>query len=650
MGLLDNNKVLVKEFTGLEGSRFNLLSSNDAFDVWEWSRSNEQNSLRVTFRDIFVWSDYKSLFMVKGKITDTPIKIAVNSVNFPNLTGSNIMKVIACPFTPTTQTGLPAYKFKHVSSINAKYCRICVIFDNGQIYHNYPTCYNDSDFYDSEYAVENSTKIEDLFTKFDESVVWDIAGRKNPTNDPSLVATGAYYYNPALPSNCYRMYPAVNQANGYGNTEGFDATNSVNNISTGANIGLRARFWRAMANGVNTNPFIYMGGYITDNLFTMIGTYRSNEGVNPTRTCVFGTQDGGRSWYNMYEFAGKERIKRGGSYVSADGTEGIKLAQTGNATSGIYNVKRRTLNIPSAADKEPATLFEYGAAINITSIVGTSNDITVTTESVHNYQKGDAVIIGLQENVSLDSRDFDWMVNSSANTTTGGNGIIFVVNDVTETSFTLMQYIWNTESNLPVRHIHSLNLCKDGVTIGCGEAYPRGGWIVYDAIQAADSFSGYNVASSDYNNFVRLNSTADSFQRPLGVILQQEGKDTYLYIGSDNEYTPMNDVEMPIGRTDTFKHNSCGVWKCKLDEIDSQKDNGIIKLNTRQTCYGFQQKENAFVFTGNYGELAISYDNGESWTTIQLPVANSGQEIANFSGMTYDRKFSINNILVQLKR
>ena len=651
MGLLDSNKVLVKEQTGLEGSRFNLLSSNDAFDIWEWTSAGRQDNLRVTFRDVFAWSDSYKLFLVQGKITDTPIEITVNTTNFPNLRTNSggstprIEKVIACPFAPCTQTGS---KYGHfTTAMDGKYFRICVIFSNGQIYHNFPSCYDDSDFYDLTYAVQGSTKISELFTKFDESVVWDIAGRKNPTNDLSLVETGVYYYNPALPSNCYEMHPAVGQSNGYGNTAGFAATNRINNVSNNVDIGVRARFWRTNMDHEYCNSFFYMGGYVADNQFTMIGTYRSNVGNNPCRMCVFGTQDGGRSWYNMYEFSGKERLKIDSRYVDADGTIGINLSQVATASSGIYNVKRRSLIIPTASNKEPSELFDYEEPLDIVSIFGTSSAITITTASAHNYKKGDAVIISLQDNASLDNRAFDWMVNSSANETSGGNGVIFVVNDVTSTTFTLMQYIWNPNSNLPIRHIHALNLCKDGVSVSCGEAYPRGGWILYNAIQAADTFAHYNVAS-DSNVFIRLNSTVDSFQRPLGTIIQQEGEDTYCYVGVDNEYTPMNDVAMPEGRTQTFKHNSCGVWKVKIDGIDSQKDNGLIKYNTRQTAYGFQKEGTAFVYVGQMGDFAVSYDNGESWVSAQLPSKYSG--ISNFSGLTYDNKFSINNILVRLKK
>lgn len=660
MGLLDNNKVITTPSTGLEGSNFRLLISNEAFDMWEWYREKSTSkNLALTFRDIFGWYDTANVYLVKGKITDTPTSIAINTTNFPNLreySGGGFPKVkhiIACPWT----TVVGSDRFGNVKAVSATEVRVCVIFENGQVYHNYPTCFNDHDFYSAKYATTNGgTEVETLFTKFDESVIWDIAGRKNPTNDLTLVSTGAYYYNPALEANAYEMHPALNTANGYGNTVGFGSTTNVNPISTGANIGLRARFWFPNRDDVDQNSFTYMGGYITDNLFTMVATYRNNKGSKPCRMCVFGTQDGGRSWFNMYEFASADRMKIDATYTDADTTYGAPLAQTGNAGSDIYSIRRRNLIIPTATAKEPSDIFEYDNAINVESIIGTSESITITTASAHGLKNGDAVVVGFQSGVSDDDRAFDWMVNDSVSATSGGNGVLLKVKSATTTTFVATLYIHNPQSGLPVRHIHALNRCKDGVSISCGEWYPCG-WIIYNAIQPADAFAGYNVASSESNKYVRLTSTSTACQRPLGVIVEQDGKDTYAYIGMDNSGTEMNDVEMPEGRTESFRHNSCGVWKVLIDGIDSQKDNGEILYQGIEPSFGFQQVNSAKVFVGQWGDFALTYDNGKSWSKTKIPyssgsvyTANWGQNGCHFSGPTLDGKFSIDNILVQLKK
>lgn len=643
MGLLDNNKVITTPSTGLEGSDFKQVFTNDAVDVWKWNRVSDKKNLRLTYRDIYAWSDDRVLYLVQGKITDTPTAIEVNDTNFPNIRKNarnqfpKIVRVIACPCQFFYESDGRTYG--NVDSLNGRDCRVCVIFDNGQIYHNYPSCNNTYDFLNSNITNQGSTRtVAEMFTKFDESVVWDLPTRKAPVKttsgtDATLIATGKYYYNPALPDKCYEFHPDIGAANGYGNTVGFAATNSRNDASN-VDVAERPRFWRTDMENPDSNSFDYMGGYAVEHHFTMIGTYRSNSKSLPARTGVFGTQDGGRSWYLMYEFDGIASV-------------GVPLAQIGTAGSGIYAISKRTLVLPSAADKEPAAPFTWGEDVNVESIVGDGTDIIFTTSSAHGLSNGNDIIVKLQNEASLNDRAFDWMVNTEVSATSGGNGILLKVKDVTSTTFKVSLYPYNPDATLRCRHIHALNHCKDGVSVSTGEDYPQGGWLLYDAIRHADNFSGYNVANlTTQNKFVRLTSTSTSVTRALGFIVRQEGKDTFIYVGVDTSNIEMNNVDMPENRTESFKHNSCGVWKIPLDDVDSLKDNGLLKYNGAQPCFMFQQFGNAFVFLGQGGEFAVSYDNGESWTATNLPVSG----ISRFSGMTYDRKFSVENILVQLKK
>jgi hypothetical protein len=652
MGLLDNNKINTVPFTGLEGTNFIPLASNENYDTYLWKSDGARKNLKLTFRDIYAWADDRVLYLVKGKITDEPTVIEVNQTNFPGLrpnTGTStlpyIVRVIACPCKFAT----PSQPYGGFSSLYNNNCRVCVIFSNGQIYHNYPSCNNTYDFYDDTYTTSARTiLVESLFTKFVESVVWDIAGRKNPSNDADFVAANpdAYYYNPALESKCYEMHPAISQANGYGNTVGFPATNNVNPASDGIDIGTRARFFRTDMDDFRANSFDYMGGYISSDLYTMIGTYQANSGEHPCRICIFGTQDGGRNWYNMYEFGSQNLVKYDNT-IKKSSTSGIPLVQTGSEGSGIYKIKRRTNIVPSAANKEISNIFEYDNEVNISSISGDDSGITFTAPS-HGLSNYDIIVVDYQENVVANNRAFDWMVNSSANATTGGNGILFVVTNVDTDTFKVTLFIWNADADLPARHIHAMNRCKDGVSICTGEDYPSGGWILYNSIIAADTFAGYNVArkTDKYNNFIRLTSTSISVSRGLGCILEQEDKDTYCYIAVDTDNIEMNNITLPEGRTSTFKHGSTGVWKIPISGMDSLKDNGLMKLNTPETAYGLQEMNNAFVYIGQLGQFAISYDKGQTWCESKLPVSG----MRRFSGMTYDRKFSIENLLVQLKK
>jgi len=535
--------------------------------------------------------------------------------------------------------------------------RLCVIFSNGQIYHNYPSCFDDHDFYSASWAkyIGEKVPLDDMFTKFDESVVWDLPNRKHPVKtltgaDATLIATGAYYYNPALPDSAYEIHPAINQANGYGNSVGFGATNEINPISSGSSIGTRARFWRSNPDDASACSFNYMGGYVADNLFTMIGTYRNNTTSNPCRICVFGTQDGGRNWFNMYEFASMDKLHYGDQWSNPSSAVGLPLAQSGSAGSGIYTIKQRTLVLPSINDKEPTNKFEYGSAVNVSSISGDSNGIVFTTASAHGLVEKDCIIVDFQSGVSPSNRTFDWMVNSSTSSTSGGNGVMFKVHVLSTTTFSVGMYIWNPDNNLPCRHIHALNRCKDGVSVSTGENMPLGGWILYDSIISVDAFGGYNVADLSKNNFVRLNSIKGCYHRSLGTIVQQEKDGTYCYISMDEAGITTADVPLPDGRTDVLKHNSTGIYKVKVEGIDSLAENGVLLYQGRETAFGFQQILNSFVYTGQFGDLAISFDEGKSWTECTMAPGNRGATFCHFGGVTWDRMFSIDNILVQLKK
>lgn len=644
MGLLDNNRVFTQDFTGLENSNFQPLFSNKDFKVWKWKNDGERQHLKLTYRDIAAWVGDNRLFLVKGALTDAPNVIEVNENNFlglrkNSLTGEypKITKIIACPFAAHSKQHGNSYN-NGEKDLQGDMCRVCVIFDNGQIYHNYPSVYDDYDFYNSTWLTESATiKTEEMFLKFAESVVWDLEGRINPTKNVELVNTGLYYYNPALPDRCYEMHPSINASNGFGNNKGFGAT-----------LGNRARFFQINMDDNNANSFDYMGGYIADNRFTMIGTYRSNSGNSPARICVFGTQDG-RNWYNMYEFGGGGALKYG-ERTSHTGSRGIPLAMVGQASAGLYTVKSRTCHLPSETDKEPSTLFSYSDALEIASITGSEDKITINTSAPHNFVDNDIVVIELSDGISHNNRTFDWLVNNTTDSNSGGNGVMFRIFNVTATSFDISLEIHNPHNNLHARHIHSINRCKDGVMVGTGEDYPTGGWIIYDSIPMADAYDGYKVDVASKNKWVRINSTGKSFSRPLGVILQQENTDTYCYVGVDTAHIYMNELTMPSGRSDSFKHNSCGVWKIKLEDMDNVADKALMLYNSSETCFGLQQILSAMVFVGQYGELAISFDNGNSWSSARMPSANIGQNLCHFSGPTYDRKFSIDNILIQLTK
>lgn len=652
----------------LDSTKFDKVFSSKDYDVWAWRGQSSKNGqegalLRVTFRDMYVWSSNdiydNALFMVKGKITDKAKRVAVNEENFPGLRkGSNgkypyIERVFAVPtdFIYGWGASYTESQWDKDRATRGTHCRINVVFNNGQIYHNYPACYEHHDFYGDKYAYylgsgnPENILLDSLFTKFRESVVWDSPNRVNPTKDAELVSTGVYYHNPALPDNSCEFHPSLTPPENAKIGENTGYFPAFKTFTANGTTHSRARFWNINPDNENCNSLTYMGGYAVDEKFTMIATYNGNASVG-CRMCVFATNNG-REWYNVYEFASQSRIVIDGTERAATNVPGIPLAQNDGIVNGGYQVRRRKLVVPTEKSKEPENIFAYDNYLDVTSIQGTDNSITVTTSSPHKYTNGDVVHFVKTGNDNI----YSWINNDSVDGNSGGNGKFFIVKNVTENSFTLTMYIYDANCGLPIRHIHALNRCKDGVSVSTGEQYPQG-WIMYGAIQQADSWAYWHPWNPKHINWIRLNSTSSSLQRPLGVIVKQEyinGKpETIVICGTDNEFTPMGNVEMPEGRTETFSHNSTGVYKCRLADVDDAANAEII-LAERENCYLLQQVGNALVFTGQFGALAISYDDGKTWIKGEIPRDIAGA-VAQLSGMTYDRKFSIGNTLIQLKR
>jgi hypothetical protein len=117
---------------------------------------------------------------------------------------------------------------------------------------------------------------------------------------------------------------------------------------------------------------------------------------------VFGTQDGGRNWYAMYEFG----VNGSYYYSKPDGNDsfygdvmpprGLKLAFVGNVGSGVYKIKRRRNVVPSHEWKEPSRKFIFGPDSNIASVSADVSKITIATAQAHGYYEGDIAVLGYQ--------------------------------------------------------------------------------------------------------------------------------------------------------------------------------------------------------------------------------------------------------------
>ena len=425
-------------------------------------------------------------------------KVIFNSDNFPNLLpGSSIEHVLLMPWTRN---------FDGIVQHGENW-RLCIITNKSQIYHNFPSRAADGD----------GLEVEGDIIRFEESVVWDLPERKFPSKDP--FASGTEYYFPCLPEDSYKYYPMLNTDPGFVDTYG--------NGGFGKSITKKGvtypRFYVPSREGKAWSSFTYMGGYEPGDKLTLIGTYNDNWGMgNGCRICVFATDDGGRSWYNKYEFADPQQA------LLPNWCNGIDTSNIAEEyISGAFKLKKRTINSPNSNDKEPANKFSWGEDIVINSI-SKSNPAIVTTSSAHGLATGD--VIAISGNTG-NAYGWDWMRNDTISANSGGNGILFKVEKIDDTSFKLYEYVHSPNNNISARHIHAINRCKDGWTINCGEAYPDG-WILYTQVIEADTYA----VKLAYQNIktIRLTSSEKSVQRTMGSILLDDEDGTILF-ASDNE-------------------------------------------------------------------------------------------------------------------
>jgi hypothetical protein len=353
------------------------------------------------------------------------------------------------------------------------------------------------------------------------------------------------------------------------------------------------------------HAFGFMGGYEPNSKVSVIGTYRSNSGQHAgNRICIFGSSDGGRSWYNIYEFAGPT-----GTYVHDINTSGELF--TYNAESFV--VKERSLNVPSQLTKEPADLFTLGTPIVVQSITA-GNPTIVTTATAHGLDRNSVIYFEDNPGSAQESPEWAWLINDSVGVNSGGNGKFFVPERINDTQFSLHDYVHAINNNLSCRHIHHINRIKDGWIVGTGEEYPSG-WILYIQMKKADSFER-QYAYQDFGIY-RLNSTENSLQRSLGVLLLDDADSTVIF-ASDSGSIQRENLTLPTGRTTEISQNSTGVFKGKLSQVDNIADFEVI-FEAEEPAYFFKEKLGAWIFIGQRGEFGISLDRGNTWYRETLP-------------------------------
>ena len=590
-----------------------------------WDEEASGFRLGGVLENYAVWYNRKSVAISTNGLYGERTTIALNSDNFPS----------------SVRLGAVARVFIMPYSRNGnKSCRIILITETGHICHNYPNRAVDS----------QGTSLDGDEYMFDESVVWESPNRFTPVKtseggDAELINTGCYKYMPGLSNAAYTFFPGINETTPYGNG-GFPATKTVT-MKDGTTKTL-GRFW-VPARGWSNNSFDYMGGLVVDEALTVIGTYRSNIGStisasNAARTCIFTTQDG-REWYNSFEFACSGRMKKQDGYaiglIASDFGEAYKFPC--NIGANEYDLYKRVQFIPDDINKEPEHKFDFGEAIEVTSIVGGDNNIVVTTASNHGLVTGD--VVAFKKHNGATSNSMDWITNETFSADSGGIGVLFRVYKLSDTTFQLHVHVHNPHTNIPCRHIHSVDRNKDGIAISCGEQYPQG-WLYYMSIRESDSPS--QIKPWYDFDYIRLNSSALAVQRGMGFYMTQD-KDNTIYIGIDNDLHDLGDVVMPEGRTKKLKRSSNGVFKGKLVDIDNQANFENI-LPAKEVAYFFKCIEGVLIYIGYLGLIAVSYDWGKNWHRAKAPITIENGGASRYGGITPNRDVIIENLIIHLKQ
>ncbi len=505
-------------------------------------------------------------------------KVVFNEKNFPGLLpGSRIDCCLCLPYMRVVRPD------SYVKSV-----RIVVITDRAQIYHNYPA---------RAAGCEGFSAPGDM-TRFEESAVWDLPGRKYPSREQTVSSTERYY--PGLPDECYERHPLVNTdpafVNPYGNG-GFPDTAEV--VLEDGSLATVSRFYihkRAAA----SNPFHFMGRGDFDEKMCLLGTYRSNvdSGV---RTCIFATSDGGRSWYCKYEFAdlGEYEFTQGHSECWGKNFGNPIKSPDGDVDCGSLSVRRRELVLPTKRDKEPRCTVAFGEPIRAESVIP-GRQLTLRTAEPHGLATGNIV--------ALDGEcpELSWMISDGE--------LLFKVEVIDEQSFKLYELVSSPHATLPCRHIHHINRVKDGWLVGTGEIYPNG-WLLYIQMREADTYT--KKTGADFFPIIRLNSSEGSVQRTLGAVMRDDGDRTLIY-ASDHDTLAGEVIPVCEGRTDGFMRGSTGIYKGALSDVDDRAKFSVI-YEAREPAFFFQELDGMLVFCGQRGELAISLDGGNSFTTERLP-------------------------------
>ena len=461
--------------------------------------------------------------------------------------------------------------------------RLVVVTDKSQIYHNFPATFAT----DSEY--EGATNVLDI-DRFVESVVWDLPERRYPSKNKKCRPFEIYY--PGLPNECYEYHPAIKAGSHFGDHTFVDGENDKM---------VAPRFYFPKRS-IETNPFVFMGGFTNDNFMTTIGTYRNNVGSG-VRTCVFFSDDGGRQWFNKYEFGDfgeyrylKEIVKK----EIIDFGNAIRFDKNLCDLTSLH-VSKRIINTKSyeMIQEKCFNWIDDG----IIDRMWLEDTIVCRTSKPHMFASGN--IVAFYSNTQNDF-EYSWMLTKRESI---GNGPLFKVQVVSSNTFKIYEYAASATNPICCRHIHHINRQKDGWLIGTGEVYPNS-WLIFLQNKEKDKFVNNSSNAKIKFKEYYLNSVETSIQRTIGAEFVD---DDLLVYASDHPDLPLNSIAV---NGHSFDRASLGIFIGKISESDNRTRFKCI-YDSNEVGYFFKRINGIWIYGGQLGEVAISR-NLNNWSVLHL--------------------------------
>ena len=568
--LIGSRRLVRTDSTKILG--YSRIINTEEYAVYE--RPIKADIVVAAYGDIVVKRRGDRLFYIpNARVPFIKYKVDLCKENFPGLyQGSHFMQCLLLPYLRVVK------KDAYVKDV-----RLCVFTDKGQVFHNKPT---------REKSCDGFSKEEDI-VRFEESVIWDLPGRKHPSNNINGDECECYF--PGLPDYCYTYSPRINTDAEYKDLYGNGGFGKSIEVNKKSGRQICARFYQ-YGRTIQSNALRFIGTGLRNDTMHLIGTYCSNveEGV---RVCIFASSDGGRQWYCKYEFSdtGEYLFQQGHS--NAWGTNfgnQIKLEEDIKCTDYDITVNKRSICLPKSSDGSVETSFRW-SRLGRVKLITNEKTAKVYTDQPHGLTTGNIVAFLACGSKPEGAR---WMLSDKLDGDGNIGGFQFKVKVVDDCCFEIYELVSSAKPTLPCRHIHHINTLKDGWIVGTGEIYPNG-WLLYVQQKMADTYS--IVDAKEILTIKRINTEEGSVQRTMGLLLC-DSPDNHIIYASDHDTLLRNEIndENFVG----VSRNSIGIFIGKLKDIDDRNAFECV-YDAYEPCYYFQKLDDMLVFTGQRGELAV---------------------------------------------